>query len=200
MRRSNWVLFWPTLLGVLVLDVITKALAVRHLVPRGFGREVVGEWLQLRLVYNPGAAFGLSLGAHSRVLFSVLTLVALVILAQLARHTARGDVPRIMALALVSAGAIGNLLDRLRSPLGVVDFIDVGVGSARWPTFNVADMAVSVGAVLLAVVLWREDQALAAAAAREEQERISQPDIPADLPRELRPAAPDLERGARAAG
>ena len=54
-------------------------------------------------------------------------------------------------------GAIGNLIDRIRSPAGVVDFIDVGVGDLRWPTFNVADMAVSVGAFLLAWVLWGEE-------------------------------------------
>ena len=65
---------------------------------------------------------------------------------------------RTVALALVCAGAVGNLLDRMRSIFGVVDFIDVGIGDARWPTFNVADMAVSVGAVLLAWVLWQEDR------------------------------------------
>jgi signal peptidase II len=63
-----------------------------------------------------------------------------------------------VALALVCAGAVGNLLDRMRSIFGVVDFLDVGVGDARWPTFNVADMAVSVGAALLAYVLWQEDR------------------------------------------
>ena len=51
-----------------------------------------------------------------------------------------------------------HLIDRIISPNGVVDFIDVGVGDMRWPTFNVADMAVSVGAILLATVLWREDE------------------------------------------
>ena len=70
----------------------------------------------------------------------------------------------MVALALVCAGAVGNLIDRVRSFFGVVDFIDVGVGDARWPTFNVADMAVSVGAALLAWVLWQEDQATQAAA------------------------------------
>ena len=63
-----------------------------------------------------------------------------------------------MSLALVCGGALGNLIDRLRSSLGVVDFLDVGVGDARWPTFNVADMAVSVGAFLLAIVLWAEER------------------------------------------
>jgi signal peptidase II len=57
------------------------------------------------------------------------------------------------------------LIDRVRSPLGVVDFIDIGVGAHRWPTFNVADIAVSTGAFLLAWVLWMEDQEIARAAA-----------------------------------
>jgi signal peptidase II len=70
----------------------------------------------------------------------------------------------VSALALVCAGAIGNLIDRLRSFFGVVDFIDIGIGDARWPTFNVADMAVSIGAGLLAYVLWKEDQAAHAVA------------------------------------
>ena len=64
------------------------------------------------------------------------------------------------------AGAVGNLIDRMRSIFGVVDFIDIGIGDARWPTFNVADMAVSIGAMLLAWVLWQEDQTAQAAAAQ----------------------------------
>jgi signal peptidase II len=57
----------------------------------------------------------------------------------------------------VAGGAAGNLLDRLRGAQGVVDFIDVGIGIHRWPTFNVADAAVSCGAIVLAVSLWVED-------------------------------------------
>jgi signal peptidase II len=62
-----------------------------------------------------------------------------------------------LALGLVAGGAVGNLIDRVRSPRGVVDFLDVGVGALRWPTFNIADIAVSCGAIALAVSLWRED-------------------------------------------
>jgi signal peptidase II len=109
-------------------------------------------------VYNPGAAFGIHVGPYSRVVFSVLTLAALAILWRLFRGTRSGDYQRLLALALVSAGAVGNLLDRLRSARGVVDFIDLGVGDWRWPTFNVADIAVTSGALLLASVLWREDR------------------------------------------
>ena len=157
--RSNAALFWPVIAAIATLDVVTKGIAERLLAPQRIPHEVVGGWLRFTLVYNPGAAFGLNLGAQSRWIFTGLTLVALVILGRLFLSTARGDVPRTMALALVCAGAIGNLLDRLRSGMGVVDFLDVGIGDARWPTFNVADMAVSVGAVLLAWVLWQEDRA-----------------------------------------
>jgi signal peptidase II len=156
--RSNASLFWPILLVVTIVDVITKAAAERLLLPRGIPHEVLGNSLRFTLVYNPGAAFGLNLGPQSRWIFAGLTLVALVILGRLYRTTRAGHVARTVALALVCAGAVGNLLDRMRSFFGVVDFLDVGVGDARWPTFNVADMAVSVGAALLAWVLWQEDR------------------------------------------
>jgi signal peptidase II len=58
----------------------------------------------------------------------------------------------------VSAGALGNMLDRIKSSRGVVDFIDLGVGSARFYTFNVADVAITFGAVLLAWILWQDDR------------------------------------------
>jgi signal peptidase II len=63
---------------------------------------------------------------------------------------------RLLALALVCGGATGNLVDRIRSADGVVDFIDVGMRDWRWPTFNVADSAITVGAIALAIILWLE--------------------------------------------
>ena len=163
--RSNARLFWPVLVAIATLDLATKAIAVRALVPQRVPHEVLGNAIRLTLVYNPGAAFGLEFGPLSRWIFTALTVVALGILARLYRATAPGDRTRALAIALVSAGALGNLADRLRSDLGVVDFLDVGLGTVRWPTFNVADMAVSTGAVLLAWVLWREDLAGARGAA-----------------------------------
>jgi signal peptidase II len=161
-NRSNAARFWPVLVIVAALDAITKSIAERALAPQRVPHDVLGEFVRLTLVYNPGAAFGLHLGPQSRWIFTALTVLALVILARLYRSTTHGDSARVLALALVCAGAVGNLLDRLRSGLGVVDFLDVGIGDARWPTFNVADMAVSVGAVLLAWVLWQEDKAMTA--------------------------------------
>jgi signal peptidase II len=64
---------------------------------------------------------------------------------------------RRVAIAMVGGGAIGNLIDRLRWDVGVVDFIDIGVGNIRFWTFNVADMAVSIGAVILIIVLQKEE-------------------------------------------
>jgi signal peptidase II len=157
-RRSNLTLFWAIIAGIVTADVITKRIAVDALVPRYVPRSVIGDWVQFRLVYNQGAAFGIYLGQWSRWIFIALTVVAVVILWRMLRVTKAEDWFRTTAIAMVVGGAIGNLLDRLRSAQGVVDFIDVGVGAHRWPTFNVADMGVSVGAVLLAWVLWQEDE------------------------------------------
>jgi len=167
--KSNHRLFWSIIVTVGVLDALTKRWAVAGLRDRPFPVPVVGEGIRLTLVYNPGAAFGLHLGPYSRWIFMALTVGALVILWRLYRATKPGDVVRTLALGLVCGGALGNLVDRLRSDMGVVDFIDVGLNTLRWPTFNVADMAVSCGAFLLAFVLWGEDReemrAAAAAAA-----------------------------------
>jgi signal peptidase II len=108
-------------------------------------------------VYNPGAAFGLHLGPYSRWIFFAVAAFAVVLLNRMSRTTPVGDRFRQLALGLICGGAAGNLIDRIRSARGVVDFIDVGVGTLRWPTFNVADIAVSCGAVALAISLWRED-------------------------------------------
>jgi signal peptidase II len=91
-----------------------------------------------------------------------LTVAAAVILTRMYQTTAEGDTIKVTSLGMILGGAIGNLIDRIRSGQGVVDFIDVGIGDMRWPTFNVADIGVSCGALLLAWVLWREDRAAAA--------------------------------------
>ena len=152
--------FWPATLGIVAADVVTKYLAHTRLRPPYTPREVVGEWLRLTLLYNPGAAFGLHVGEHSRWVFMTLTAVALVVLWGLYRNTPPQQTLRALALGLVVGGAIGNLVNRIWMPAGVVDWIDVGTRAWRWPTFNVADIGVSIGAAMLAWVLWREDAAV----------------------------------------
>jgi signal peptidase II len=166
MRRSKPGIFWGVAGLVLLVDAFTKIVAVDRLVPAYLPRPVWGDGVRLMLVYNPGAAFGLHFGPLSRWIFIALTFVALLILGRLYVETLRLHRVRTPALALVTGGALGNLLDRLKSPRGVVDFIDVGVGAWRWPTFNVADMAVTTGAILLAWVLWHANKARARAPAR----------------------------------
>lgn len=157
MQRSNSGLFWPVLVLVATVDFCTKALAVSRLGIEHVPHSLYGEWVRFTLVHNPGAAFGLHVGQYSRWIFMVLTLIALVILGRLYTATKSGDVLRTLSLSLVCGGAVGNLIDRIRSAQGVVDFIDIGFRDSRWPTFNIADMAVSIGAFLLAWVLWGED-------------------------------------------
>lgn len=151
-------LFWSAALLITVSDVLTKYWALQRL-QWGEPVRVAGDVFRLRLNYNPGAAFGMHLGAHSRWIFLALALVILVVLGSMYRRSAPGERARALALGLVCGGAIGNVINRLWSSRGVVDFLDFGVGDARWPTFNVADIGVTTGAVLLAWVLWREDNA-----------------------------------------
>lgn len=167
MERSshNGRLFWPVAAGFLVTDIATKWWAVQSLAPAHTRHAVFGDWLTFTLLYNPGAAFGLHLGEWSRWIFTALTVGAVFILTRMYKTTAEGDTPKLIALGMILGGACGNLVDRIRSGQGVVDFIDVGIGDMRWPTFNVADIGVSCGALLLAVVLWREDRAAAQHAA-----------------------------------
>jgi len=147
-------LFWIVAGVVVVADFVTKVIAVATLTRLPI--RVMGDFVTFQLVYNPGAAFGIHVGDYSRWVFMALALLALVVLGSMVRQTHASQWVRLTALGAVCGGAVGNLIDRFRSARGVVDFIDVGVGNFRWPTFNVADMAVSCGAVVLAVVLWSD--------------------------------------------
>ncbi len=159
--------FWGTLVGVLALDIVTKLLAEGILARRPI--PVIGDYVVLRLVYNQCAAFGICVGPaeYSRWIFLALALLALIVLVSMVRHTRDSDRGRLFVLGLLVAGAVGNVIDRVRSEQGVVDFIEVGVGSYRWPTFNIADSAITVGAIALAVSLWLEGRAQARGPAKE---------------------------------
>ncbi|HEX4682171.1 MAG TPA: signal peptidase II [Gemmatimonadaceae bacterium] len=155
---SNGRVFWTAAVLVLILDIVSKQLAVRYLMPQHVPHDIIGNVVRFTLAFNPGAAFSMWLGPHSRYIFGAFALIALAILWRLYRTTLPGDTVRVLALGLAWGGAAGNLADRFRESRGVVDFIDIGVGNVRFWTFNVADSAVTVGALLLAFVLWREDR------------------------------------------
>ena len=152
--------YWPLAVFVVAADWVTKSLAVAYLEPAHIAHPLLGTIVQLTLTYNPGTAFGIDIGRGpvARIALVMVVLVALTILFGMYRRAASPDVWLAAALGLVSGGALGNLIDRLRSTRGVVDFIDVRFGTWHFWTFNVADAAVSVGAVLLAIVLWHHDK------------------------------------------
>lgn len=132
-----------------VADQVSKGIVVATL-DRGEYVDVVGDLLRIWYVQNTGAAFSLLPGALW--LFLPVTVVALVMIGYFFRAF-RDRGPWIhVVLGTILAGTLGNLTDRLR--LGyVVDFISVGIGDARFPTFNVADSAVVVGIGVLVLYL-----------------------------------------------
>ena len=157
MKLSKALTFWPVLLGLVAVDCTTKQLAVDKLSPAVVPHEVVGDVVRFTLAYNPDAAMGLSLGEYSRIGFGVIAVVMIAALFVYRRRLGQQSGLQSVALGMIAGGATGNLIDRVRSEQGVVDFIDVGVGTARFYTFNIADAAVFCGAVLLLLLLARQD-------------------------------------------
>jgi signal peptidase II len=134
--------------GVIVLDQVTKALAVAHLEGEP-PIQVIGTWLQLTFVRNPGAAF--SLAGNYTILISIVAIVVAVAIVRTARTLTNPW--WAVVLGGILGGALGNWIDRLlREPAAlrghVVDFLEL----PNWPVFNVADMAL-VGSAILAVIL-----------------------------------------------
>jgi signal peptidase II len=142
-------------LAVIVLDQWTKWLVEVNL-PQHAAEPVIPGFLNLTHVRNTGVAFGLfaSEGAGSSPFLTLLGLVALAAVGVYFWLTHSRDRLLLVALALVVGGAVGNLIDRISSG-AVTDFIDVYVGTWHWPSFNVADSAISVGIVLMAIDSFR---------------------------------------------
>ena len=151
-------LFWSIIVVLVLADCTTKRYAVERLEPAHVPHEVLGDVVRFTLAYNPGAAFSMSLGAASRLVFAGLAISVLVVLFRMFLDAAVTDRWRIVGLALVAAGALGNLIDRIRWSRGVVDFIDIGIGDLRFWVFNVADMCVTIGAIVLGFSLLREER------------------------------------------
>jgi signal peptidase II len=128
---------------VLVLDQLTKQLVRTFLDPPGTTVHIIGSLLQFTHVRNPGASFGM-LPGHTPVFMAITLLVLVGVAIYWFRVRPRRTV-LVTALALVSAGAVGNLIDRALTGL-VTDFIQIPLD---FPVFNVADMAIVSGVSLL---------------------------------------------------
>ena len=158
MKPGKALVFWPLVSLLVLADCTTKQVAAERLEPEHVPHEVIGDVVRFTLAYNQGASFSVSLGEHTRWILATLALGVLGLLMVQYRRAAPHDRTLALALAFIVAGASGNLLDRLRSARGVVDFIDIGIGDVRFWTFNLADVAVFCGAVMLAHLLIRRDR------------------------------------------
>ena len=154
--RRQYLQILAVALGAVVLDHLTK-----YLVERSFrlGESVtlIDGFLWLTYVRNPGVGFGLfgDLAWKWRAPFFIITgLAAFWILTRIYREVGSRLAARL-ALGLIAGGAVGNMIDRIRYRM-VVDFIEVGAGSLRWPTFNAADSCITVGTCVLLYVMWRD--------------------------------------------
>ncbi len=131
--------------GIVILDQLTK-IAVQQWMTLHQSYPLLGDVVQFTYIRNPGAAFGIMLGG--RWLYLVLSIIACAVLiyylVKLPSIERRGR----YAMMIVLAGAVGNLIDRALYG-EVTDFIDIGVGAYRWPVFNVADSAVTIGIILI---------------------------------------------------
>jgi signal peptidase II len=149
-RRPMWAAFAGLAVVVVIADQLTKAWLVSVLGP-GQSLPVIGDLIRLVHSQNTGGLFGLLRGQAAP--FAALSLV---VMALIVAYHARS--PRsaylTLTLGLLLGGAIGNMLDRVR--LGyVVDFVDAGIGSLRWYTFNVADASISLAILLLVAAALR---------------------------------------------
>ena len=160
-RRGRFLVFWALAAGIVIADQVTKAIVdgsfgLSSLSQYAPGQPVVpptpilGDFLQVAKTYNSGAIFGYL--QSTALIFALGTIVVVAAIAwyEVTRGW-RGPFLLTIALGFLLGGAVGNLIDRLRHGY-VVDFADMGIGSFRWYSFNVADAAVSTAIVLMLVV------------------------------------------------
>ena len=150
-RKSCYFFVVVVLVG---LDQLTKALIVRSIILQG-SRSVIPGFFNLTHVRNRGAIFGFFSHSDSRILYIFLTLVSVAALGLVIYYFFKTPVSeRLMkiSLSLILAGALGNLIDRLFRG-HVIDFLDFYVKDWHWPSFNVADSCITVGAFLLIFIL-----------------------------------------------
>ncbi len=144
-------LFYLTAVITIIADRITKYFVVKEMV-LGQSIPVIHNWLHLTYVNNPGAAFGML--ANKRWFFVVATVLMIAVLVYYARTMGSRSKLLLMALGMITGGAVGNFVDRLRMGY-VVDFLDF---RGIWPyIFNIADAAIVVGAIFMAWYLLRTE-------------------------------------------
>ncbi|MBX3014106.1 MAG: signal peptidase II [Caldilineaceae bacterium] len=143
-------------------DQATKLIARRELAAAPI-QEYGNGFFRLLYAENPGAFLSLGAGLHPTARFWIFTILVAVLLGGLTwfalYHIQRTSTAFIVAIALVTGGGLGNFIDRLLNDGHVVDFMQIGFSPLRTGIFNVADMAIMSGTVLLGLLSWRESKA-----------------------------------------
>ncbi len=156
---NKYVIFLLTVLSIVLADQLTK-LYINATLPLHDSFVVVQGFLNITHVRNPGAAFGFLAQASPlfrSTFFTGVGLLAIVLIVYYVVKSGAGEQRLVFALSLILSGALGNLIDRLRFG-EVIDFIDVYVSTYHWPAFNVADSAVSIGALLMILEVWQRER------------------------------------------
>jgi len=162
-RAVRRLTYFVVSLAVILLDQVTKSVVAER-VPLHASVPVIPGLFDLTHVKNSGAAFGLFASFDSPLRSVLLNSVAFVVFFAVlvyAWRTSAASTRLQVGLSLILGGAVGNLLDRMRAG-SVTDFLDFYVGSHRWPAFNVADSAITIGVLLLAWDIWRPHEEAAA--------------------------------------
>ena len=152
-NRSSYLFLLMVAGGVIVADQLTKAMVLAHL-PLYHSKVVIPGFFHLTHVQNPGGAFGFLADQGPlvrKLLFSVVATLAVGLIFYFYRQVPRSFRWLAFGLSLILGGAVGNLIDRFRFG-HVVDFLDVFIERiGHWPTFNVADSAITVGIGIFAL-------------------------------------------------
>lgn len=158
MRRILDPVFLAVAATVYVSDQITKEWALRSLGPEAAQHSVpvIGDWLRFSYTTNTGAAFGIM--QNGSALFTAIAIVAVPVIWYFNTTMRPRTLLTRVCLGGLLGGAVGNLTDRLRHG-HVIDFVDAGVGTLRWPAFNIADSAFVVGVIALSVYMLFFEQA-----------------------------------------
>ena len=131
-------------------------------------KNILGNFFRIKYVENTGMAFGIGSNLEKSikdVLFTTLTIIVIIIVLYFYKNLKKGQNLAKVAFAFILGGAFGNISDKIFGYIifrqeiklfygGVVDFIDIGIGNYRWPTFNIADIFISLGTIILSILIF----------------------------------------------
>ena len=147
LSNKKKLLFLLISIAILIIDQWTKKLVISSFY-LGESQRILGDIVKFTYIRNPNSVFGLRFGGP--IISTILTVIAFIFVIYLfivAKNTLF-----LTSISFIIGGALGNLMDRVLY-MEVVDFIEIGVGKFRWPTFNVADSFVTIG-IILVIIHW----------------------------------------------